>query len=256
MTISVSTNKDDLTSLYLNESLSSVDNIAWKEMKLIPHDEYMICFGILANGCVGLTNYKNKNWTPLDSKVSFKVHGGKTRQIWDKESSKYKDTAVTVDELHLYSLLKKVSDVHGARHLTGFISPWINPYYWDFAKNPEDTARANKINDEIVFLRPIAETDYILLENDIDTFKTLLGATKKASGGGYSKGESEYERLDARLKFFTAQMTEICEFKNLYDLSEQLASISEGSAALSPDKLVELSIAQTINFIELILGSK
>lgn len=254
MTISVSTNKDGRTSLYVNDSLSSVDKIVWNEFVIIASDEAITCYGILSSTSVGLTNYKNKEWLPGGSKASFKVYGSKTKQSYNKDVGKYQDTPVTQDELHLFSLLKRESDTHGDCRLEGFISPWINPYYYDFAKNPADAGRAKKINDETVWLTPIVKPG-ILTDDEIETFKSTLGATaKKYGSGSYLKGETESERLAARLTFFTTQMAEVCEFKSLYDLSSQLVSIREGSDKLSPDQLTEGTINQTIEFLKLILG--
>lgn len=254
MAISVSTKKDGSTSLYINDTLSSVDKIVWHELVIIASNELITCYGILSNASVGLVNYKNKEWGPENSKVSFNVYGGKTKEAYNKDAGKYQETLVSRDELQLFSLLKQVSDTHNECHLKGFISPWINPYYYDFAKDPTDALRAKKIIDDTVSLSPIVGLG-ILTESEIDTFKASLGAVKKYGSGNYSKGETESERLAARLAFFTAQMADACEFKSLYDLSGQLVSIREESDKLSTDQLTEKSIALTIKFLELILGS-
>lgn len=255
MTISVSTNKENNTSLYINDSLSSVDTIVWNEVVILPSDESITCWGILSGSSVGLTNYKNKEWKPEGSKASLKIYGTKIKQAYNKEAGKYQDTPVHEDELHLFSLLKQISDVHGDCHLKGFISPWVNPYYYDFAKDPADAARAKKINNEIVSLSPIVGVG-TLTDSEIDTFKFALGATKKAYGSnGYSKGETEAERLAARMVFFTTQLSEVCEFKNLYDLSNQLVSIREDSEKLSADKMLEQSTTLALDLVKLILGN-
>jgi hypothetical protein len=253
MTISVSTNKEGATSLYVNDLLSSVDSIVWHELVIIPGDELITCYGILSGASVGLTNYKNKEWLPEGNKVSLKVYGGKTKQAYNKEAGKYQDTPVTKDELHLYSLLRQELDTHGGCRLKGFISPWVNPYYWEFSVNPVDAPRAKKINDETVSLSPIVGQG-VLTDGEIDAFKATVGVAKKAYSGSYSKGETEADRLAARMSFFATQMGEICEFKGLYDLSNQIVGIRQESANMSHDKMLEVTIAQTIEFTKLILG--
>jgi hypothetical protein len=254
MSIAVSTNKEGVTALYINDSLSSVDSIVWKEVVIIPSDEIITCYGILSADSIGLANYKNKEWIAEGSRASLKVHGSKTKQAWNKEAGKYLDTTVSKDELHLYSLLQQELDRHDECSLKGFISPWVNPYYWEFCSNPQDAPRAKKINDEIVSLSPVVGST-LLTRDEINTFKAAASSSKKAYSGGYSKGETESERLAARMNFFSTQMSEIFSFTTLYDLSGQIVAIKPGTESMLPEAILELTIAQTIELTKLILGA-
>lgn len=257
MAISVSTNKDGATSLYINDNLSSVDRIVWEECVLFQVEDSIICWGLLSKDCVGLTNYKNKDWQPAGAKVSLKIHGGMIKQAWSKDAGKYQDAPVPRDELTLYTFLSNILVAHDDCHLKGFISPWINPYYYEFVTSQTDAPRAKKILDETVSLLPIVGEGRLTTAEVVEVGKTLQSVGKKAYGGGnYAKSETEAERLKARLDFFTAQMSEVCEFKSLYDLSQQLASIRPANKDLSTDELLDKTIIQTVEFITLIIGSK
>lgn len=258
MTISVSTNKEGATALYVNnDSLSSVDAIVWHEAVLLHNavDQTIVCFGFLSDKSVGLINYKNKEWKAEGAKVSFKVYGGKSKRSWDKETQGMKDVVVHQDELHLYQLLEAAINTEGESSvLTGTISPWVNPYYWDFAKNPQDKHRADKIDEEIVYFKACASPT-LLTSSEIESFSASTNSAKKSYSAS-TKQESEAERIKARMDFLTIQLSDACEFKSLYDLASQIVSIAEGAEQLSADKLLELSLAKSVDLISLILGNK
>lgn len=251
MAISVST-KDNFYSLYVGDSVVSTDRIVWREVALIPGDEMITCYGVLSEDSLGLVNYKDKTWYPRDKKAVFKVNGSQEKDGWDKEESRFKKVSTPQEEILLYSLLKQAVEQNSQTHFVGHISPWLNPFYWEFLKENPNSDRIKKMHETLAFLAPCSQT--LLTEKEVSAFAATTGSKFKSYGNTF-KGETEAARIKARLDFLTLQMTNATDFKDLYDLASQIVMISEGSEHFSSTKILELSIAKTLELATIILGA-
>ncbi|WP_377478897.1 MAG: hypothetical protein P2A85_09140 [Microcoleus anatoxicus] len=249
MSISVST-KDNFYALYLNESVVANDRIVWQELVLISNDDTITCYGVLSADSLGLVNYKDKTWYPNGKKAVLKVNGSQEKDAWDKEESKFKKIPTPKDELLLYKLLRKAVEQHPQTHFVGHISPWLNPFYWEFLEEDANSPRAHKMHDDLVRLSPCTQT--LLTQSEIDVFTASMPKAK--SYGGF-KGETESSRIKARMDFLTLQMADVAQFRDLYDLACQIVMASESSEHLTPIKILELSIAKTLELTAIILGA-
>jgi hypothetical protein len=248
MSISVST-KDSFYALYLGESTVANDRIVWQEVALISNDDTITCYGVLSADSLGLVNYKDKAWYPNGKKAVLKVNGSQEKDAWDKEESKFKKIPTPKDELLLYKLLKKAIEQHPQTCFTGHISPWLNPFYWEFLQEDANSLRAQKMQDDLVCLNPCTQT--LLTQSEIDAF---IASMPKAKYGGF-KGETESSRIKARMDFMTLQMADVAQFRDLYDLASQIVMATEGSEHFTATKILELSIAKTLELTAIILGA-
>ncbi|XZN93239.1 MAG: hypothetical protein ACM65M_10620 [Microcoleus sp.] len=249
MSISVST-KDNFYVLYFGESTVANDRIAWQEVALINNGDTITCYGVLSADSVGLIKYKDKTWYPDGKKAVLKINGSQEKDGWDKEESKFKKVPTPKEELLLYDLLKQIVEQNPQTCFAGHISPWVNPFYWEFLKEDANSPRVHKMREDLVYLCPCTQT--LLTHSEIDAFAISVSKTKSY---GSFKSETESNRIKARMDFLTLQMADVAQFRDLYDLATQIVMASEGSERFTATKILELAIAKTLELTAIILGA-
>lgn len=250
MTINVSTKKDGkvFDTLYFNQS-ENADLMTFSELCLTVTDVCVTCIGVL-EGLVNYKNYKDAGWKPEGQKVTFKVYKSKKPE-YDRDLRKYKDTEPTESEKHLYELL--ANRALSSSKFKGRISPWVNPMFFELieqVQKVDDTqktflfSQCDKLNTQVVSLEVIP-TLTLLAESDLkelaDT-SASAGEGNKKSYSGYSKPETEAEKLQARFLFLKEQLKSAFDFKDLYDYCLQRVYISHPVA--TEKEAMDLALTQ------------
>jgi len=61
-------------------------------------------FGILTESCIGVENYKNKDWRPLGKKALLLIHKNE-KDVWDNTAGRFVKQPVHKDERYLFNRL-------------------------------------------------------------------------------------------------------------------------------------------------------
>ena len=255
MSISISINKEGKASVWGNPDFNtSKDVLHFKEVVLVATETEVTCYGVLTSNSVGVGCSKDKDWKPDGAKVTYRVFA-KEKQQWDKEAGKFVTAAVHRDENLLHKILSDVCKTFPEKAiLTGNITPWINPYFWELdAGDESNLPLLQKLTSQVESLR-LAIEPFELSETEIATaLETSSYSGKK--GGTYAKAETESERLNARLVFFKEQLADLFEFTTLYDLAGQVEASKANSGQISPAQMTENSVATTLELLSIIAGN-
>ncbi|HBK21652.1 MAG TPA: hypothetical protein DDZ60_03835 [Planktothrix sp. UBA10369] len=252
MTINFSTNKDGISSLYVNyESLSNSDSIYWDEAVIFRDEDKITIFGIISSASRGVVSYKDRNWRPDFQECTLKIYAKKKSQ-WDTASSKFITVDVGKEEAHLYLVLLTIQTTNSNNAvLRGPLNPWLNPFFWDL--NLSDPA-SDRIGEQFV-----KQLHQLTLHPNpsrlsVTQIQPQEASVKKLGGGGnWAKGETELERLIVRSQYLESQGTLIFDYKSLYDLASQIEAMK--NEPTTPDILLCRTMDTLLELIKIIMGN-
>lgn len=199
------------------EKLTVADIIGIQEMIVSNTADTIDMTMILSNSCIGIES-KDRTFKAENNKCNLSFKREKKQQ-YNVDQKKYEEVEVSKDENYLFVILSDFFTKNPAVGYTGQILPWINPFFWELINQntAASSEMAGTMRDKLFTLRPLA-TLSTLTEEDKNKL-TTVASYGNGSKGGYTKAESEAEKLAARLAFLKAQTSSLFEWQTIGELA-------------------------------------